>query len=190
MVATVGTPGVDASPDGYTATIDWGDGSPVEAGTIVAQRFDHEVWFPYDTPPRTMLLVKGDHTYHGVGVHTLSVTVTDASGESHTFTNVVFVNPRSRHPRGDRWLAGRDADSSRQTPAPPARRAARERPPGTTRSRPRPQPPPAQRAAWEPPSGTFRHPCSRSSPRTTGASITGRSPSRPRSRCSGIPRNS
>jgi hypothetical protein len=106
VVATVGTPGTDASPDGYTATIDWGDGSPVEAGTIVTERVNHEPWFAYETPPRTLLQVKGDHIYHGVGVHTLSVTVTDASGESHTFTNVVFVNPASGPPVGGDGVPG------------------------------------------------------------------------------------
>ncbi|MDB5353235.1 MAG: hypothetical protein JWN86_4482 [Planctomycetota bacterium] len=97
-VATVGIPGVDASPADFKATIDWGDGSPTESGTIVAKRVDHEPWSAMYMPAGTVLVVQGDHIYHGVGTHILSVTVTDSSGETHTFHNFASVLPADGTP--------------------------------------------------------------------------------------------
>ena len=54
---------VDAASDTHTASIDWGDGSPVEAGNV-------------DQGPDT---VGGSHVYADNGVFTVTLTVTDAA---------------------------------------------------------------------------------------------------------------
>ena len=68
--ATFTDPG---TADTHTATIDWGDGTPVEAGTVGAGTVD------------------GSHTYTAAGTYTVTVTVTDDDGgvDSDTFTVTV-----------------------------------------------------------------------------------------------------
>ncbi len=75
----------DADPAGtagdYTATINWGDGSPVTAGVIGG------------TGPFT---VTGTHTYLVGGPHTVIVTINDAGGATTTVSstaNVVSAGP-------------------------------------------------------------------------------------------------
>jgi PKD repeat protein len=67
----------DAGPDDtHTATIDWGDGSPVATGTV-------------DQLART---VAGSHVFAGSGTFTVTVTVTDDDGGVGTDTFVVTTN--------------------------------------------------------------------------------------------------
>jgi uncharacterized repeat protein (TIGR01451 family) len=72
----------DADPAGtvsdYTATIDWGDGTALSAGTIVANLgggFD----------------VTGSHTYTGSGSKTVTVKITDAGGATITATGSITL---------------------------------------------------------------------------------------------------
>jgi streptogramin lyase len=70
----------DADPNGqlgdYTASIDWGDGSALAAGTISANSkggFD----------------VSGTHTYSAAGAHTATITIHDVGGSSAVATSPV-----------------------------------------------------------------------------------------------------
>ena len=54
----------DPGADEWTATVDWGDGSPVEPLTLDGMTFDLS------------------HTFAGGGPYTLKVTVTDSDGAS------------------------------------------------------------------------------------------------------------
>jgi hypothetical protein len=65
-VATFTDNNVDAAASTYTATIDWGDGSPVGAGTI--------------TGTYAGFTVDGVHTYATVGSYPVKVTITDGNG--------------------------------------------------------------------------------------------------------------
>ena len=66
----------DADPGGtvsdYTATIDWGDGSPIDQGTITAQGAG--------------FAVSGSHTYTTSGPFTITIQITDAGGATVTAT--------------------------------------------------------------------------------------------------------
>ena len=72
----------DADPKGtagdYTATIDWGDGTPTSAGTVIASGSGFSV--------------AGAHTYRTAGSYGTTVTITDVGGSSaagHGSANVV-----------------------------------------------------------------------------------------------------
>jgi hypothetical protein len=67
--------------DTHTATIDWGDGSPVEVGAVVEVSGSGTV--------------SGSHLYAAIGVYTVTVTVTDDDGGVGvaTATVEVFNNP-------------------------------------------------------------------------------------------------
>ena len=67
------------SGDTHTATIDWGDGSPVEAGIV--------------TEPASPGTVSGSHAYTHLGPFTVTVTVTDDDGGSDSDTLTVTVGP-------------------------------------------------------------------------------------------------
>ncbi len=72
-------PGMD---DTHTASIDWGDGSAIEAGTV--------------TETNGSGTVSGSHTYLGAGTFTVTVTVTDDDGgtDSDSF-DVVVIAPNN-----------------------------------------------------------------------------------------------
>jgi len=79
---TDGNPG-----DAHTATWDWGDGVTTP-GTVV--------------PPHSPGLVTGEHAYATPGVYTLTLTLTDAAGESDTavYEYVVIYDPEGG------WISG------------------------------------------------------------------------------------
>ena len=72
----------------FTATIDWGDGSPTSSGTITynsnTQAFD----------------VTGTHTYDPYGTHTLTLTIDGFGGGSSSDTSNVTVNDAAIHSSG------------------------------------------------------------------------------------------
>src|SRR5262249_37213136 len=55
----------------FTASIDWGDGSPVTAGTITQSR-----------GAGTPFIVTGSHTYAEEGPYTITVSITDVGGST------------------------------------------------------------------------------------------------------------
>ncbi|MEV4497153.1 GH92 family glycosyl hydrolase [Micromonospora arborensis] len=60
---------------GYQATIDWGDGTPVTAGTMTLSS-------------RAVYLIGGSHTYATPGYHQANVTVTDGESQSSATVGV------------------------------------------------------------------------------------------------------
>ncbi len=64
---------------GYTATIDWGDGSGLDGNTTIVG--DESGFY-----------VQGDHTYAAAGTYTPTITVTGADGYSATGTSTVVVS--------------------------------------------------------------------------------------------------
>ena len=72
----------DANPDGtvsdFTATIDWGDGSPISTGAIAGA-----MGGPFS--------VEGGHTYAAFGTYTITTVVTDAGGSVVTLTTTAGV---------------------------------------------------------------------------------------------------
>lgn len=63
--------------DTHTATLDWGDGSPLEPGVI--------------TPGSGSGTIAGSHVYAAPGVYTVTVTVTDNHGASDSDTKTIRV---------------------------------------------------------------------------------------------------
>ena len=91
VLAHVRTPGRDASPGDYTATIDWGDGTAGSGTISVADHYDQPGWYP--SPGNNVTLaVGGSHTYAAAGNYWLRVAVTDDLGETHTFFGNVVVS--------------------------------------------------------------------------------------------------
>lgn len=78
---TVNTTFTDAeTEDTHTATIDWGDGTPVEAATV------------YDSTGGITGLVEGSHAYAENGVYGATVSVTDDKGGSSAVDFTVTVS--------------------------------------------------------------------------------------------------
>ena len=104
----------DADPDAavgdYTVSIDWGDGSPASAGTVIDN-------------PSGGLDANGSHTYSTAGQKTVTVTITDAGGASASATStgtVVAGNgpPPATKPAivaGSEATVGRTSGCSRST---------------------------------------------------------------------------
>jgi hypothetical protein len=61
----------------YTATINWGDGSPTSAGTV--------------TVTGSTFSVKGSHTYTATGTYTITTTVSDQLGTTESITGKAIV---------------------------------------------------------------------------------------------------
>jgi streptogramin lyase len=77
LVATVGDAGEPEAPDDYTATIDWGDGSPVSNGNV--------------TVSGSLLNVTGSHYYADERAYRVSVTIADDGGSTIATTGTAFV---------------------------------------------------------------------------------------------------
>jgi hypothetical protein len=71
-------------PGDYTATINWGDGTPASAGTVNA-------------PSGGSFPLSGAHTYAEEGTYTVSITISDAGGATTTFTGPVTVADAALH---------------------------------------------------------------------------------------------
>ena len=70
----------------YSATINWGDGSPASAGTIGS------AVTPLDSAPNVGLFgVTGSHSYAATGTYTFTVTISDSDGTSTTVTGTAHV---------------------------------------------------------------------------------------------------
>ncbi len=67
VVASFDALASDTDPSDFTATIDWGDGTPIEAGVIAydATAGDFDVW------------ASTDHVYTGASTYTITVTIDD-----------------------------------------------------------------------------------------------------------------
>src|SRR5207248_536785 len=81
-VATFTDPGGAEAVDNYGATINWGDGSAVEAGPI-----------SFDLNTTTFSVISG-HTYVEEGTFTVSVTVTHLQAPPAVANRVVTVADR------------------------------------------------------------------------------------------------
>lgn len=78
-VATISDANLLSPPSDFTATINWGDGSPTSSGTVAVDTsggFD----------------VSGSHTYSAVGSYTTAILVSDAGGLSGTIHGTATVN--------------------------------------------------------------------------------------------------
>lgn len=73
--------------DTHTASIDWGDGSPVESGLVAEAPFGP----PGSTSGASGTVVAGTHVYADDGVYTVTVTVTDDDGGVGSDTTTVTV---------------------------------------------------------------------------------------------------
>ena len=78
----------------FTATIDWGDGSPNSTGTIAGA-----MGGPYS--------VEGGHTYAAFGTYTITTVVTDVGGSVVTLTTTAGVDRSRGHGRPGHILGRR-----------------------------------------------------------------------------------
>ena len=98
LIAPVGTPVPlvtltsstgPLSPAGYSGTVNWGDGSPVDAATFTAFTA-RSMNFLFDgLPPGQTLFVNGsDHTYAAPGTYSITVSVTAPGASAPTVSQV------------------------------------------------------------------------------------------------------
>jgi large repetitive protein len=91
VLATFTNANPSAIASGFTATIDWGDGSPFSVGLITATG---------TTATSTSFQVAGGHTYARPGTYTVTVTIVDEFGGggvarlTSTVTNATILNPQ------------------------------------------------------------------------------------------------
>ncbi len=69
-----------ASVSDYNATIDWGDGTPLDRNTVVSIVGDAFLGFT----PRTIVQVSGNHTYAEEGTYKIVVTILDIDNPANT----------------------------------------------------------------------------------------------------------
>ena len=92
-LAVIALAGGAASPTDFTATIDWGDGSPVDPGAIVAKDSTHRSPTEDFVSPRSYLLVDGTHTFTTAGTFHAKVTITDIkTSETSIITSDILVS--------------------------------------------------------------------------------------------------
>ena len=105
------------SADGYRATVDWGDGSAVDAASFTHSGI-------YDTNNPAYLFVQGpDHAYQAPGTYTISVAVTGPGDETPTVvrTTAHVVAPYvtlsgQLNPASDSGLSDADGVTNINTP--------------------------------------------------------------------------
>jgi PKD repeat protein len=89
------TNGNGNSTDGYSATIDWGDGTDPTAGDI-----SPDFWIPEAMPDHPSFEVSGSHSYASAGTYTVTVTISDAAKDTATATRTVQVQTLSLTAQG------------------------------------------------------------------------------------------
>ena len=89
-LATVGVPDRDSDPSTYSATIDWGDGSALQAASIGTQTLAHDPWLGLPGP-RVVATVLGSHMYASAGTYYATIVITGADGESRTLVSTATI---------------------------------------------------------------------------------------------------
>ena len=84
-LASISNLAAGASASDFTATVDWGDGSPPTAGTVVADA-------SIPGQPGSQFAVSGGHTYATPGLYSLTITVKGPDGSTSEVTTIVSVS--------------------------------------------------------------------------------------------------
>src|SRR4029077_12130752 len=80
-VATYVDTNPGASSRDFTATIDWGDGSPNDTNS--------QVVLVGGTPSGAIFAVYGSHTFNAAGSYSIGVTVNDKGGQTLAITPII-----------------------------------------------------------------------------------------------------
>ena len=92
-LATVSVPGV-GSPNDYSATIDWGDGSTSSASNVSG--FWNPDGFASDDPRfRTLINISGDHAYANPGTYAIVIDIHRADGSEAKVTSQANIGGES-----------------------------------------------------------------------------------------------
>ena len=89
-LATVGVPDRDSDPSTYSATINWGDGSAIQAGSIGTQTLAHDPWLGLPGP-RVVATVLGSHIYASAGTYYATIVVTGPDGATRTLVSTATI---------------------------------------------------------------------------------------------------